>query len=84
MGKVMGSCLCIAHVCLNMIVPSFCFYGYEFEWMNMCDLNVLCERFSHIYVYTHINDDIVNRGALEAALKCILDKLLLMIYAMSM
>ena len=46
---------------------------YEYECMNMCDLNVLCERFAHIYVYTQMNDDVVNIGGLEAVLKCILD-----------
>ena len=33
--------------------------------MNMCCLKVLFERFSHMYVYKHINDDLVNRGDLE-------------------
>ena len=33
----------------------------------MCGLNVLCEMFAHIYVYTHthMNDNLVNRGAIE-------------------
>ena len=53
MGKGMGLCQCIAHVCLDRIVSSFDFYMREHECMNMCDLNVLCESFSHIYVYTH-------------------------------
>ena len=53
MGKGMGLYLCIAHVCLDRIVSSFCFYVHGYECMNMFDLNVLCERFAHIYVYIH-------------------------------
>ena len=40
-------------------------------------LNVLCERFAHIYVYTHMNDDLVNRGDLKGVLKCILNYIVL-------
>ena len=73
MGKSMQPCLCIAYVCLDRIVSSFGFYVYEYECVNICDLNVLCERSTHIYVYTHMNDDLVNRGALKGVLKCILN-----------
>ena len=53
MGKGMGSCLFIAHVYLDMIVPRFGFYVHEYECMVICGFDVLCERFVHIYVYTH-------------------------------
>ena len=32
--------------------------------MNMSDHNVLCDKISHLYVYTQMYDDLVNRGAL--------------------
>ena len=57
---------------------------YEYECMNMCDLNVLCERFAHIYVYRYMNDYLVNKGALTGVFKCIGNYIVLMIYAMSM
>ena len=71
----MGPCLCIAHMYLDRIDPRFGFYVYEYECMVMCGLNVLCERFfSHICTkHTHMNDDLVNRGALKEVLRCILN-----------
>ena len=35
--------------------------------MDRCGFNVLCERISHIYVYTrtHMNDDLLNKGELD-------------------
>ena len=56
MGKGMGPWLCIAHVCLDRIVSSFDFYMREHECMNMCDLNVLCERSTNMYVYAHTHE----------------------------
>ena len=74
MVKGMGLCLCIAHVCLDRIVSTFGFNVYEYESMNMCCLNVLCERFfSHICIHTYMNDDLVNSGALKSVLMCILN-----------
>ena len=75
MGKGLGLCLCIAHLYLDRILSSLFFYVYEYECMNMCDLNVLCERFAHIYGYTHthMNGDLVNRGALKGVFKCIVN-----------
>ena len=73
MSKGMGLCLCIAHAYLDMIVSSFGFYMHEYECMNMCHLSVLCKRIAHIYVYIHMNDDIVNKEALKVVLKFILN-----------
>ena len=70
MGKGMQLCLCVAHVCLDSIFYSFGFYMHKYECIDMCDPNKLCESFSHIYVYTHMNDDLVNIG--KGVLTCIL------------
>ena len=56
MGKGMGPGLWIARVYLNRMVPRFGFYVHVYECMVICGLNVLFERFSHIYVYTHTTD----------------------------
>ena len=55
MGKAMGHCLCIAHVCLR-IVPRF---GFQCIWiwmhdyvMNVCSVLIcLYERITHKYTY---------------------------------
>ena len=41
--------------------------------MNMCGLNILCERIAHICVYTHMYDDLGNGGALKVVPKCTLN-----------
>ena len=33
--------------------------------LNMCGIYVLCEKFAHKYEHTHMNGDLLNRGALE-------------------
>ena len=48
--------------------------------MNICDLNVLCERTSQLYVYTHMYDDLVNREALKGILKCTVSYMMLPIF----
>ena len=46
--------------------------------------NVLCEKFAHIYLYTHMKYDLVNRGGTKGVLKGILNYIVLIIYVMSM
>ena len=69
----MGFCLCIAVVCLDRIGSSFGFYMCDYECMDMYYLTVLFEWSTHIKVHTHthINNDLVNREALNGVLKCI-------------
>ena len=56
MGKGMGPCLCIAHMCLDRIVPRFGFLC-TWIWMHGYIMNVdnvlmcLYERISHKYTY---------------------------------
>ena len=51
--------------------------------MNMYDIYVLCERFAHIQVHTHMYEDLVNRGAFIGVLMCTLkiDRFLNILYA---
>ena len=63
-GNGMGLCLYIAYVHLDRIVlvlVSICMNMHV--WTSVT--YVLCERFAHIYVYTHMNDDLGNKGALK-------------------
>ena len=41
MGKGMGPCLCIAHMCFDGIVSSFGLNVYEYECIVMCGFNLL-------------------------------------------
>ena len=72
MGMSMVPFLCISHVYLDRIVSSFGFYVYDYECMNIYDLNTLCERFSHIYIHTHVNDDLIITKALRGVLNSVL------------
>ena len=62
MCALIGYFLVLAFMCMNMNA-----------WSCVV-LNVfMFKKYSHICIYTHMNDDLVNRGDLKGVLKCILN-----------